>query len=263
MASHARPGRPWSDALGLELLSALSDEELARQWGPPAAGPAGGPPAQLQDELLRWARQDDEVRRWIIQAWRQACPDLVAAVDHALTAGLSSDSVRALEVFPVEDVLLALVTDEFDDGPARARAFLDTAVADSQRRPLLAALQRLLGTADAAPRRRLRVVILGGHPRDQSRRDGRLFEQGPVEVRWKIFERKQGPLAILKAVAAALRAADAALIVVGMASHALMHVARDQAQRRGIPWKCIARATDKQLTDALYELFPELAPDGK
>jgi hypothetical protein len=76
-------------------------------------------------------------------------------------------------------------------------------------------------------------------------------------LRWKAFERKQGSGAILKAVADALRNADAAIIVVGMASHSLVHVARQEAERRGIRWRCIPRASDGQLMDALFGLFPE------
>ncbi len=37
-----------------------------------------------------------------------------------------------------------------------------------------------------------------------------------------------------------------------------MQFAKDYAQRNGIPWKCIEKATDKQLIAALHELFPEL-----
>jgi hypothetical protein len=262
MASRAGPGRPWSDTLGLQLLSAFSDGELTGHWGLRPAGPGDtGGRRQTRNELLTCARDDDELRGWIIEAWRHANPDVVAAVDHALTVGLTPDSARALDEFAAEDVLLALVTDEFGDGPAQARAFVNVAVREKERRPLLAALQQLLGEAGPACRR-VRVIVIGGHPRDESRPDVRLYAQSPFDVRWKTFERKQGPSAIVKAVACALRRADAAVIVVGMASHALMHVAREQAERLGIPWKCIAKATDRQLMDALHGLFPGIARDG-
>ena len=86
----------------------------------------------------------------------------------------------------------------------------------------------------------------------------RLFETSPFEVRWRTFEKKPSGGVVQKAVVSVLRHADAVLIITGMASHALMHFARDCAQRSGIPWKCIDKATDKQLKAALGELFPEL-----
>src|SRR5258708_7000184 len=95
----------WSDGLGWDLLSSLPDEELAGQWGPLSGGPsrdANGPPVQLRRDLLNWARQDDEVRRWIVNAWREAHADVVTAADHVLTEGLTSNSVRMLDGFRVE-----------------------------------------------------------------------------------------------------------------------------------------------------------------
>ena len=56
----------------------------------------------------------------------------------------------------------------------------------------------------------------------------------------------------------ALRCADAALIITGMASHVLMQFAKDYGQRKGILWRCIEKATERQLRAALHDLFPEL-----
>ena len=66
-----------------------------------------------------------------------------------------------------------------------------------------------------------------------------------------------------KGVASVLRDANAALIITGMASHGLMQCAKDYAQRSGIPWKCIEKATDKQLRETLCELFPALTAAWK
>src|SRR5262245_10821264 len=109
----------WSDALGWALLASLPDEVLARQWGPISAGGCerrGAAEGRLRRDLLSWAAQDDEVRRWILTAWREAHADVVAEADQAVTAGLTVDAVRALASFLPEDALLALLTDEFDDG---------------------------------------------------------------------------------------------------------------------------------------------------
>ena len=162
-----------------------------------------------------------------------------------------------------EHVLLALLTDEFDDGPALANRFVALVTSESQRRALLSVLRLLTGEPGAAPRHRIRLVILGGHPRDESKLGRQLFEASPFEVRWRTFERKPSGGLVRRGVASALREAGAALIITGMASHALMQCAEDYAGRSGIPWKCVEKATDKQLRAALCELFPELTTNWR
>jgi hypothetical protein len=101
-----------------------------------------------------------------------------------------------------------------------------------------------------------RVVIFGGHPRDESRL-GSLFEDGPFEVRWRVCERRQGDSVDRGLIADALTSADAAIIITGMASHNIMELARGLAKARGLRWRCVEKATAGQLTTALEEMFPE------
>jgi hypothetical protein len=111
--------RTWTDDLGWALLCSLPEEELVRQWGPIsncAGKRPGGFGDALRRDLLSWAKQDDEVRRWILGAWREIHPDVIAAADQAVLGGLTEDGVRDLASFPPEDALLALLTDEFNDG---------------------------------------------------------------------------------------------------------------------------------------------------
>jgi DNA-binding MurR/RpiR family transcriptional regulator len=60
-----------------------------------------------------------------------------------------------------------------------------------------------------------------------------------------------------KAVVNALRHADAAIIIGGTASHILVQLAKQTAQRFEVAWLCIDKASDKQVTAALGQLFPE------
>ena len=99
---------------------------------------------------------------------------------------------------------------------------------------------------------------MGGHPRDQVKLSPRLFEGGPLEVRWKTFEKKPSSGIVRRAVADTLRHCDAALIVTGMASHALTQVSRAYAERRGIIWRCIQKATERHVKASLREMFPDL-----
>jgi hypothetical protein len=253
----------WSDALGWALLASLPDETLGRQWGPAPAGAGeplpGGFAARLRRDLLSWAGCDEEVRRWVLGAWREAHPDVVAAADQAVTAGLPEDAVRALASFPMGDALLALLTDEIDDGRQLAKTFVSRVEDDSGRRALSAALERLVGDGGGEPPRRPRVVILGGLERLGSELGQRLFADSPFEVRWRACEKKPSSGSVQKVVAGALRNADAAVIITGMASHMLMQFAKDYARRAGIRWRCVEKATDVQLKAALRVMFPELS----
>jgi hypothetical protein len=253
--------RTWSDALGWRLLSSLPEAELVGQWGPistDAGDRPGGFGDSLRRDLLSWARQDDEVRRWILGAWRELHPDLVAAADQAVLEGLTGDSVRELASFPSEDALLALLTDEFDDGRELAKTFLNRVAQVGKRQALFAALDRLVGDGARASLRRPRVVVFGGRQRDERKLDKRLFENSPFDVRWKAFEKKPSSGVVQRGVVSVLRNADAIIIITGMISHMLMQFAKDCAQRSGIRWKCVEKATDIQLKAALQEMFPEL-----
>jgi hypothetical protein len=253
----------WSDALGWALLASLPDEALAREWGPGAAGAGEPPPSGLTGRLRRdlssWAGQDAEVRRWIREAWREAHPDVVAAADQAVTEGLPGDAVHALASLPPQDALLALLTDEFDDGRRLAKTFVCRVEDDRRRRALATALGRLVSDDGEEPQRRPRVVILGGLERLESELGERLFEGSPFEVRWRACEKKPSSGVVQKRVAGVLRNADAAVIITGMASHMLMQFAKDYARRTGIRWRCVEKATDTQLKAALRDMFPELS----
>ncbi len=80
---------------------------------------------------------------------------------------------------------------------------------------------------------------------------------------WRTFQKKPNGGTVQKDVASVLRHAEAVLIITGMASHKLMEFAKDYAKRSGIPWRCIDKATDKQLRAVLHELFPEITADWK
>jgi hypothetical protein len=244
------------------LLSSLPDEVLARQWGPGPAGasePLASLAERLRRDLLNCAGQDEEVRRWILGAWRGAHPDVVAEADQAVTERLLGDAVRALASFPTEDALLALLTDEFDDGRDLAATFLSRVQDDGRRAALAAALGRLVGETGGAPGRRPRVVILGGLQRHESELAQRIFERSPFEVRWKAFEKRPSSGLVKKGVVGVLRNADATVIVTGMVSHMLMQFAKGYAQHSGLRWRCVEKATDTQLKAALREMFPELS----
>src|ERR1017187_2427998 len=239
----------WSDNLAWALLCSLPDGEFAKQWGPistDTSGNASGSLDQLRRDLRNWAQQDDEVRRWIVKVWRESHSDVVAAADQAVIEGLTGNAVRLLESFAHEDALLAFLTDEFDDGRELAKTFLSRLEDDRQRRALLTVFARLVDDNGETPQRRIRLVILGGHPRDESRVGQRMFENSPFEVRWRIFEKKTGSGLVQRGVVSMLHDADAVLIITGMVSHMLAQFAKDYAQRNEIIWRSEEHTSELQ-----------------
>lgn len=172
----------WCDALGRALLASLPEEVIVTHWGPIPAETSDSharPGDRLREALPTWAREDHEVRRWALGAWREAHPDVVAAADQAVIEGLTGDAARALVSFPPEEAVLALLTDEFDDGRELATTFARRVDDGGPRRALFGALARLVGDSGAAARRSVRVVIIGGRQRDESTVGQRLFEGAP------------------------------------------------------------------------------------
>jgi hypothetical protein len=265
MSTQIELGDRWPKELSRQLVSGLPDACLLEHWGSHrshSSQSSAGSPANIRNQLVAWAREDAEVRRWIVKTWRDANAEVAAAVDHAVTEGITSNRVRMLDQFEAVDVLLALLTDEFEDGCKLAHLFINHGKSVNQRRDLLLVLQSLAGNDDDASSTKPRLVIIGGNARDESRLRRRLFENSSLSVRWKTFEKKQGGDAVDKDVIGALRHADAAIIITGTASHTLVQIAKEYVKRVGVPWTCIDKASYTQMTSALQQLFQSSIPDA-
>lgn len=264
MSSPGQFAQRWSDELGWRLLAQVTDEELAEQWGgidSSKDGAARGAASELRHELLTWARHDEEVRRWMIQSWRQAHPDIIRATQNQSIEDLAGQCNSLLDCFDAEEISLVLISDENDDGWDLVETFVRHLRSEEQRRTFQKCLQRLERKARVAPKRVANVVIIGGHPHDERNLGRRFFEQSPFAVRWKVFEKKQGGPAVAKMVSDALASADAAILVMGMVSHTLVRVVKRHAQLYGIRWQCVHKATESQLSTALRTLFPDVGRD--
>jgi hypothetical protein len=83
MSDPTQPMRHWSNDLGWNLLSSLSEEQLVGFWRPLESGlsrTVESLPSQLWRDLLGWAQQDEEVRQWIVKNWREAGGELRHAI---------------------------------------------------------------------------------------------------------------------------------------------------------------------------------------
>ncbi len=199
------PMTAWTTALGARLLRSLPGDALAELASAHGAGKDGELSAlpRVRRELLRRAGECEALQGRIRRAWRAAHGDVVAATQlmHLSVAGAASPCESLLGQFSPEDLLLELLTDEHDDGWQLAREFVQELRGDALRQQfegLLAGWQTQGPLAKAA-----RVVIFGGHPRDESRL-APLFEAGPFELRWRVCERRQGDSADRGLIADAL-----------------------------------------------------------
>jgi hypothetical protein len=250
----------WTNPLGARLLESLPAENVARLSS--ACGLAIGGDSALprwRRELLARAAQSPALQRDIRRAWRGAHAEVVAATQlvHLSVAGAAAQCQSLTAQFSPEDVLLELLTDEHDDGWQLARELVDELRGDPLGQRFGDLLERW--SNEARTQKLARVVIFGGHPRDESRLRPR-FEAGPFELRWRVCERRQGDSVDRSLVTDALSSADGAIIVTGMASHTIMELARGLAKARGLPWRCVEKASEGQLAAALEEMFPGLGP---
>jgi hypothetical protein len=249
----------WTNALGARLLGSLPAEDLVAVAVAHGVMPDGeaAPLARLRRELALRAAESEALRRDVRQAWRAAHAEMVAATQlvHLSIADVTAQCELLVAQFSADDILLELLTDEHDDGWQLAREL----VAEIRGESLRQQFDNLLvaWTAESSREKLARVVIFGGHPRDESRL-APLFESGPFELRWRVCERRQGDSVDRALVADALTSADAVIIITGMASHNIMDLARGYAKQRGLRWRCVEKATEGQLTSTLREMFPEL-----
>ncbi len=255
----------WTDTLGARLLADLPAADVARlaeQFADPAEAESWSDATLAAAGVLEAARRDRPCRRALVAAWRQLHAELIEAARIMSIHSSAEHCSRMLEHFGPEPVLLEILTDEDGDGrdmatwiiasvePAATRrqleSLLETWYAD---RPATAALE------DSGPRKR--VVIFGGHQRDESKLAQRLFAQSPFDVRWKPCAKHQGSPDD-RVLEDAMSHADGVIVVTSMVSHNVMRAVKRYVQEYNIPWRAVSKATELQLRAIFAELFPEL-----
>lgn len=241
VASPAGLERCWPHAIARAMRHSLAEQ--------------AGEPALAGDWVSR------ELFAELANRWRSAHEDLVDAVEfiRRVESEPANQCERLLTRFSPRDVLLELLTYEYEDGFQLAVDFVDHV----GRSDLQAALDELLDDASlegtAAPLQR-RVVIFGGHPRDESKAARNVAAEGGFELRWKPCDPSQGsPDA--RVLSEQVVGADGVLIVTSLVSHNVMNVVKRSAERHGVRWLCIEKATDQQLRRGLNDLFRESCND--
>lgn len=251
----------WTDALGRRLLASLS--EAARSRLLQSAGGAVDENGCVA--LLDRARSDPMWQQAVRQAWRDEHWAVIAATEIVSIESSVEQCQRMLSQFGAEEILLELLTDAREDGPELAEWIIANVPCQSARQDLQAAFDEVLSDLPEAtnppsePVRR--VVIFGGHQRDESKMTRRLFGDSVFDVRWKPCEKSQGS-PDGKLISQAIEHADAVILVTTMISHNVARLTKQLADQRGVPWLAVPKATHKQLTVALKELFPDVGLAG-
>ncbi len=256
----------WSDHLAHALVRGMSGEDVlaildAAERKSSLIGTASEDAPR--NELISQSREDEPLQLAIMQRWRQANAALVAAVEHVPIDGCSAEQCEAmLDHFGVDNVLLELVTDEPHDDGMLINWVIDNVASENSRRRLATILQQWFDIgADEPdsiqfPGPTARIVIFGGHHRDENKMNERLFDNSRFDVRWKQCEKSRGTPDD-KTLHEAMASADAAIVVTSMVSHNVMIIVRRFAKKQGIAFRTVIKATDSQLQAVLDELFPE------
>lgn len=253
----------WSDELGRALLRSMDPQRLADLHAVSTGFGAGEPAAaRLTPDLLELARKNARFRAQIMESWRSAHADVVEAAALVSVESSREQCEALLAQFDAEDVLLELITDTRGAGWELAEWVVGSLPSAEVRSSLARRLQELASTSTPAhlpTERPLRIVIFGGHPRDESKLARRLFAGSEFEVRWKPCE-KHFSAPDDRSLSEAMAHADGVILVTNMISHNVMHLVKRYVQQHEIPWRAVTKATDLQLTRALRELFPERVP---
>lgn len=264
MTGKARRKDRWSDELARRLVASLSRQQLNKLWraatNPDAV--ANSPSTYRQLDLLQAARSDRSLQRRIMRAWRGEHQQVVDAAELVNVESSAEQCERMLSQFSPEEIVLELITDLRDDGWQTAEWVAASIPSKNVRREMRNLLDEL-SRADVPPDARVfRIVIFGGHQRDESKMTRRLFHNSIFDVRWKTCEKSHGNPDD-KTLNEAMSQADAVIFVTTMISHNVMRMVKRQAREKGIPSKAIDKATDRHLDDALNELFPNEDSTGQ
>jgi hypothetical protein len=249
----------WSDQLAKRLLAALPNEQLKQLPRATVSDQVDSHfPKSGRDDLVIQCRDNPALRREIIRAWRSAHSELIEAAQSVSIETSPENCDWMIKKFGAENVLIELITDEYV-GWQIAEWVIDCLPA-SYREQLEAIYDELasdLGppwAAGAEPG--IRIVIFGGHARDESKMSRLVFQNSPFTVRWKLCDTSQGS-PDERELTDAMAHADGVLVVTSMVSHVIMQTVKRIANDHGIPWRTVAKATATQLRRALSELFPD------
>ena len=248
--------RQWSDELAFRLVEALARNQAAQSSLECLKGCED--PSHL-NSLINRLRKDSSLQKKIVTIWRKQHSDLVSESKFMSLETTTERCGWMLRRFGAENIVIELLTDP-EVGWKMTEWIVNNLHRPSDREQFRAMLHELSCDRDLTvnePTDGPRIVIFGGHVRDEQKMKDRLFANTTYDVRWKICEKKENGAPDDRELHHAMHQADAVLIVTSLISHGVMHIVKRFAQKHNIPWKTVHKATIRQLKDALDELFPD------
>lgn len=243
----------WPSGLSEALVTSLTTgdlQEFAHRIG--GNGDACG-------LVIQQTKTDRSLRKLIIERWRMRRSELVAEAEFMPIDSSVDRCDWMIRKFGVTDVLLEMITDE-EMGWGLAEWTVQNLERESDRIRFQRVFEMLSDDSPQFDRKegRRRIVIIGGHVRDEEKMRRLVFSKAHFDVRWKLFEKKKGSgTPDDKTIIDAIAGSDAVLIVTSMISHVVMHIVKSVAKKERIPWLPIQKATELNLKSALMQLFPD------
>ena len=217
------------------------------------------------DALLELCRSSPAVFQTIKQSWRQANAEVVFAAKLVPLDGPCEQCRAIVGQFGAEAVLLELLTDDRSGGWDVVEWVVDNIKNEDVRRECVALLGAWSRQDESAKspeyadgQKPIRVSIFGGHPRDASKMNRRLFDDSPFAVSWHVYDKTHGDPDD-REIAAAVAGSHAVILVTTRLSHNVMYGVKRFTQRQQIAMLTVKQATDRQLRAALAKLYPQLA----
>ena len=231
----------WSKQLCDAILAGLPEEQLTASVEIPAV---------------------DNQRRRLMNAWRDTHAELCQIMSDLPLKSEPERLVASCERFGESAVLLEMITDPDDDGWELARWTVRHLPPSSIR----SRMERLLTSWDVGQegnrkaRPELRIVIFGGHPRDDSKFQNHKFDAANVTLIWNTFEKSRGT-PDQRTIDQLMQTGEAVVVVTKLVSHNVMHMVKRSASATGVPFCCIDKATTSQLERVIREIVEPPEPD--
>jgi hypothetical protein len=249
----------WPFGLSHALIASLPDEDIEEL--------ADGFETRqtAANYLMSQSRRDSTLRRSIIERWRMHRPDLISESDFMPVETSIERCEWMVSSFGMQDILIEMITDD-KVGWGLTEWTIDNLGGEADRSLFRKVFHEL--SNDNAPQldrneTTPRIVIFGGHVRDEQKIRRRIFDQINCDAKWKLFEKRDNGTPDERIVIDAMSNADAVLVITSMISHVVMHMVKRFAQKHDIPWMAIPKATDLHIKSALNELFPNCYPFPK
>lgn len=253
----------WSQKFCDAILADLPEEELlAFSQEIVGADLASISAASNRDQLASVVHGSQVVQTQLMSVWRDAHAELCLWMSSLPLRSSPDQLLACCERFSEAAVLLEMITDPHDDGWELA----SWTVRDLPPSSVRSELERLLTSwdtgagEDVAPKSDCRIVVFGGHPRDESKFYDHQFAAANVTLTWNTFEKGRGT-PDQRTIEQSMQTADAVIVVTKLVSHNVMQMVKRSANALDIPFCYIDKATASQLERVIREIVEPPDPN--